>query len=145
MAASLEKAQILDGTGLYLTPGLIDSHVHTSDLPGLYDEQIKAQPQVAQDLRRQVPRSYLLFGYTTLVDLISTREQAAAWNGQAVRPDLYFCGGAEIPGGYPPIKQVTDDDRRALLKYMIVQRGEEGKAPEGVDLTSHRTPAEAAG
>ena len=30
---SAKKAQILDGTGLYLTPGLIDSHVHTSDLP----------------------------------------------------------------------------------------------------------------
>jgi imidazolonepropionase-like amidohydrolase len=140
-AKSSQKAQILDGTGLYLTPGLIDSHVHTSDLPGLYDEQIKAQPQVAQDLRRQIPRSYLLFGYTTLVDLISTREQAAAWNARAVRPDLYFCGGAEIPGGYPSIKLVTEDDRRALLKYMIVQRGEEGKAPEGVDPATHTPEA----
>lgn len=138
---SSHKTEILDGTGLYLTPGLIDGHVHTSDLPGLYDEQIKAQPQVAHDLRRQIPRSYLLFGYTTLVDLISTREQAAAWNGQAVRPDLYFCGGAEIPGGYPSIKLVTEDDRRALLKYMIVQRGEEAKAPEGVDPATHTPEA----
>src|SRR5262249_52797934 len=50
---STGKAEVLDGTGLFLTPGLIDSHVHTSDLPGLYDEQVAAQPQVAQELRQQ--------------------------------------------------------------------------------------------
>src|SRR5882724_6894196 len=26
---------VIDGTGLYLTPGLIDSHVHLNDVPGM--------------------------------------------------------------------------------------------------------------
>src|SRR5579884_1094917 len=29
----------IDGTGLYLTPGLIDSHVHLGSIPGMTDEQ----------------------------------------------------------------------------------------------------------
>jgi imidazolonepropionase-like amidohydrolase len=140
-APRADESEVVNGTGLYLTPGLIDSHVHTSDLPGLYDEQMKAQPVVTREFRQQVPRSYLLFGYTTLVDLISTDTQAAAWNSQNVRPDLYFCGGAQIPGGYPPINQVSEADRQALLRYLIVQRGEEGKAPAGVDPATHTPEA----
>jgi imidazolonepropionase-like amidohydrolase len=32
-------AEIINGSGLYLIPGLIDSHVHSSDLPGLESPQ----------------------------------------------------------------------------------------------------------
>jgi imidazolonepropionase-like amidohydrolase len=136
-----DKAEIIDGTGLYLTPGLIDSHVHTSDLPGIGDAQAQAHPEIARAVRDQVPRSYLFFGYTTLIDLIATREQVTAWNAHEVHPDLYFCGGASIPGGYPPIQYVSQDDRRSLYTYMIVQRGEEGKAPEGVTPATHTPEA----
>ena len=135
------QAEIIDGTGLYLTPGLIDSHVHTSDLPGIGDPQAHEHADIARAVREQVPRSYLFFGYTTLVDLIATREQVTAWNAHGVHPDLYFCGGASIPGGYPSIQFVTQEIRRSLYQYMIVQRGEEGKAPEGVDPAAHTSEA----
>lgn len=135
------KTEILDGRGLYLVPGLIDSHVHTSDPPGIGDVQEQASKDVATAVRNQIPRSYLFFGYTTLIDLFSTPEQTSAWNALEIRPDLYFCGGVQIPGGYPPIQNVSGADRRALYAYMIVQRGEEGKAPEGVDPTTHSPEA----
>ena len=140
-AGTADKIQVIDGTGLYLTPGLIDSHVHASDLPGITDPQAQATLDAAGAIRNQVPRSYLYFGYTTLIDLISTRAQVAAWGSQEIHPDLYFCGGASIPGGYPPIKLVSPEDRRALYEYMLVQRGEEGKAPEGVDPVTHTPEA----
>ena len=44
-------AAILDGHRLYLTPGLIDSHVHLSFIPGMTDEQEHAHPDVAQAAR----------------------------------------------------------------------------------------------
>ncbi len=132
---------IIDGTGLYVIPGLIDSHVHTSDLPGIDNSHAPTRHEITEAIRKQTPRSYLLFGYTTLIDLISTPERIAAWNAYDVHPDLYFCGGAQIPGGYPPIQFVSAEDRRSLTRYMLVQRGEEGKAPEGIDPVAHTPEA----
>ena len=36
----------IDGTGRYLTPGLIDSHVHLGSIPGMTDEQEAAHPDI---------------------------------------------------------------------------------------------------
>ncbi|MFL6603239.1 MAG: amidohydrolase family protein [Steroidobacteraceae bacterium] len=135
------KADIIDGRGLYVIPGLIDSHVHTSDLPGIDNSHEPTREQIADAIRKQTPRSYLFFGYTTLIDLISTPESITAWNTSEAHPDLYFCGGAEIPGGYPRIQFVSAEDRRSLSRYMLVERGEEGKAPEGMDPVAHTPEA----
>jgi len=43
------------------------------------------------------------------------------WNVHKVHPDLYFCGGASIPGGYPPTQYVSQADRHALYNYIIVE------------------------
>jgi len=41
---------VIDGTGLFLSPGLIDSHVHTDDLPG-FERAENQLPQIARALR----------------------------------------------------------------------------------------------
>lgn len=135
------NVEVIDGHGLYVTPGLIDSHVHTSDLPGIDKFHEPARNDIVDAIRKQVPRSYPFFGYTTLIDLISTPEQVTVWNSYDAHPDLYFCGGAQIPGGYPPIQFVSAEDRRSLTRYMLVQRGEEGKAPQGIDPVTHTPEA----
>jgi hypothetical protein len=135
------KAEVIDGKGLYLTPGLIDSHVHTSDLPGIDITHGPTHEEIADAIEKQTPRSYLYFGYTTLIDLISTPERIEVWNVHEAHPTLYFCGGAQIPGGYPPIEFVSERDRRSLMTYMIVQRGEEAKAPPGIDPATHTPEA----
>ena len=140
VGTSETNADVLDGHGLYLVPGLIDSHVHTSDLPGI-DNSHEPTREIAEAIRKQTPRSYLFYGYTTLIDLITTPERIAAWNTYEAHPDLYFCGGAQIPGGYPPIQFVSAQDRRSLTRYMLVERGEEGKAPEGIDPVAHTPDA----
>jgi imidazolonepropionase-like amidohydrolase len=136
-----DRAAVIDGRGLYLVPGLIDSHVHTSDLPGIDISHGPAHQQIAEAIRKQTPRSYLYFGYTTLIDLIATPERITTWNAYAAHPDLYFCGGAQIPGGYPPIQLVSAEDRRSLTRYMLVERGQESKAPQGIDPVAHTPEA----
>src|SRR5260370_17189270 len=69
--------EIIDGQGLYLAPGLIDSHVHLNEIPGMTDEQEKVHPDIASAARGQIPRSFLYLGLTTLIDLISTPETIA--------------------------------------------------------------------
>jgi imidazolonepropionase-like amidohydrolase len=138
---SESNAEVINGHDLYLVPGLIDSHVHTSDLPGIDNAHEPRSEEIAEAIRKQTPRSYLFFGYTTLIDLITTPEQITAWNTYEAHPDLYFCGGAQIPGGYPRIQFVSAEDRRSLTRYMLVEHGDEGKAPQGIDPVAHTSEA----
>ena len=93
----------IDGTGRYLIPGLIDSHVHLAVSPGfpsgMTTEQAAAHPDIVAAALTQDPRSYLFFGFTTVVDLFGTAQRTAKWNAVADRPDAYFCTGAVIADG----------------------------------------------
>jgi hypothetical protein len=93
--------QRLDGTNLYLIPGLIDSHVRLGGIPGMTGEQEEAHPDIALAARDQFPRSYLYSGFTTVIDLISTPEEMARWKSYDPAPDTYFCGGAVLMDGHP--------------------------------------------
>jgi hypothetical protein len=91
----------IDGKGLYLAPGLIDSHVHLTNVPGMTPQQEKLRPDIGEIARRQFPRSFLEFGFTTLVDLTATPDTMARWKSQGLVPDTYFCGAAPLIDGYP--------------------------------------------
>lgn len=100
----LRGEEEIDGAGRYLIPGLIDSHVHLAVAPmgfpaGMTAEQGTAHPDLVAAALAQEPRSYLFFGFTTLVDLIGTAERTARWNALPVRPDAYFCGTAVLYQG----------------------------------------------
>ncbi len=137
---SAKGVEVIDGSGLYLAPGLIDSHVHTGGAPGMGPAQERANPEIAHELRDQVPRSYLYFGFTTLIDLVSTPEAIANWNAHEVHPDIYFCGGAPVVDGYP-MNWGPKPQRYQEYPYLIVQRGEEASAPEGVGPPMHTPEA----
>ena len=99
----LRGQEKIDGTGRYLIPGLIDSHVHLAVPPGfpaaMTREQAAAHPDVVASTLAQDPKSYLFFGFTTVVDLVGSGDRAAQWNALELRPDAYFCGAAAIIGG----------------------------------------------
>ena len=130
--------QVLDGTGLFLAPGLIDSHVHLGGIPGMTDEQERAHPDIARAAREQFPRSFLAFGFTTLVDLISTPEAMARWKSHDVVPDSYFCGGAPVVDGYP-LNYIPKAVRYSALPYMLVEPG--AAPPPGVEPAAHTPQA----
>ncbi len=93
----------IDGTDRYLIPGLIDSHVHLAVPPGfpsaMTAQQAAAHPETVAAALEQDPRSYLFFGFTTVVDLVGSAERTTQWNAREVRPDAYFCGAAAIING----------------------------------------------
>lgn len=135
------SAQTLDGTHLYLIPGLIDSHVHLGGIPGMTDEQEKAHPDIARAARAQFPRSYLYSGFTTLIDLISTPEAMARWKSQDPTPDTYFCGGAALMDGYPS-NYLARASRYTAMPYMLVETHPRGSAvPPGVTASEHTPQA----
>ena len=131
----------LDGTNLYLIPGLIDSHVHLGGIPGMTDEQEKAHPDIARAARDQFPRSYLYSGFTTLIDLISTPEGMARWKSHDPVPDTYYCGGAVLMDGYPS-NYLPKESRYTAMPYWYVEARTPASAlPPGVTASEHTPQA----
>lgn len=94
----------IDGRAKFLTPGLMDSHVHVSDVPGLPPGTNDPMLKSLQDAyTRQQPRSYLYYGVTQLLDLSGFSERIQAFEAQPQRPDLYRCGAAMVLDGYPTV------------------------------------------
>src|ERR1700733_1179028 len=96
-------ATIVSGHGQFLIPGLIDSHVPLASIPGMSFDQGEKNRAMVAEYFEQLPRSYLYFGYTTLVDLAVGEPQVLADFRQApLHPDLYDCGGSlPFANGYP--------------------------------------------
>jgi imidazolonepropionase-like amidohydrolase len=139
-ASGPTAVQTLDGTNLYLIPGLIDSHVHLGGIPGMTDEQEKAHPEVARAARDQFPRSYLYSGFTTLIDLISTPQEMARWRSHGLAPDTYFCGGAALMDGYP-LNYHPKEGRYTAMPYMLVEAKPGSTVPPGVKASEHTPQA----
>ena len=94
-------AQQIDGSGRFLIPGLIDSHVHAGHSAALDDDAIDAHPELWAAYRAQVPRAYLAFGFTSIVDLDVTPINQAWFEGTPLHPRFYSCGrGIKVAGGY---------------------------------------------
>jgi imidazolonepropionase-like amidohydrolase len=100
-------ATAVSGEGQFLIPGLIDSHVHLASIPGMKLDvsfgPAEARPTWIKEYFRQLPRSYLYFGYTTLVDLaVLDRRVLDDFRQAPLHPDLYDCGDSlPFANGYP--------------------------------------------
>jgi imidazolonepropionase-like amidohydrolase len=100
-------ATVVSGEGQFLIPGLIDSHVHLASIPGMRVEvnfgPPEAKPAWIKEYFKQLPRSYLYFGYTTLVDLaVVNRRVLDDFRHAPLHPDLHDCGESlPFANGYP--------------------------------------------
>jgi Amidohydrolase family len=96
-------ATVISGHGQFLIPGLIDSHVHLASIPGMDFSQEGANAEMVKAYLAQLPRSYLYFGYTTLVDLaVVVPEVLADFRRAPLHPDLFDCGESlPVANGYP--------------------------------------------
>jgi imidazolonepropionase-like amidohydrolase len=103
-------ATVVSGEGQFLIPGLIDSHVHVTSVPGMSTDQARTNPEIVRQYFQQVPRSYLYYGYTTLVDLgVAVNHPAFEGMRQApLHPDIVGCGDALVSAnGYPMVFDPT--------------------------------------
>ncbi|NGZ83456.1 amidohydrolase family protein [Duganella aceris] len=102
-AKAPKGALTVDGKGGYLTPGLIDSHVHLLAVPGMSFEQADHMKAMAAEYFTQMPRSFLYYGYTTVIDLAAgSREFIDMVKASPLHPDVYDCGAPLVfANGYP--------------------------------------------
>jgi hypothetical protein len=97
-------------------------------------DQEAQHPDIAKAARDQIPRSFLLYGFTSLIDLISTPQGVVRWKSHDIVPDMYFCGGAALMDGYP-MNYAPKSQRYQGWPYMLIEPGTE--APTGIDPAMH--------
>jgi imidazolonepropionase-like amidohydrolase len=134
--------QIIDGGGKFLIPGLIDSHVHLDGVPGMLPFHLEQHPVIAKQALVQIPRSYLYFGFTTVIDLFSSKQAVASWNKQQIRPDAYFCAGAPIANGYP-LAWLPEANRfsSGAAQYFLYDERQKNQIPSEINPAEHSPKA----
>ncbi len=84
--------ETIDGSGRFLIPGLIDSHVHLYHAPGLSRRYTEHYDELIAAYREQLPRSLLYFGYTSVIELNADFATNQRFEDASEHPDLYHCG-----------------------------------------------------
>ena len=138
-------AVVVSGKGLFLIPGLIDSHVHLASIPGMNFDQMGSPSKMAQEYYRQLPRSYLYYGYTTLVDLAVVDHQVLTdFRNAPLHPDLYDCGGSlPFANGYP-MSFLPAATRFKFFPNFIYDPAQASDIPAGYEPEDHTPEADVA-
>jgi imidazolonepropionase-like amidohydrolase len=136
-------ATYIDGRAKFLTPGIMDSHVHVGDTPGLpWAEGDAALNALREAHSRQQPRSYLYHGVTQVLDLASINELRDAFEAQPQHPDLFRCGPIVVPGGYPVVLMHPDVGKRLIPEYIYEPaNAATHPLPAGEDASRHTPEA----
>lgn len=129
------KAQVIDGRGRFVIPGLIDSHVHLGSNAGLDDDQQIAQAHLVAQFLAQEPRSYLYFGFTTVVDLKQSEPFAQQWQSLPLKPDLLYCKGLPFANGYG--MAFVPEAERFANPYFLYDPTQPSQVPNTVDVRQH--------
>lgn len=137
-----KRARVVEAAGRWLAPGPFDSHVHVSSVPGLTSEDTEQTRHLRDLYRDQVGRSYLLHGFTQVVDLNLYDPGTIEWfatGGPA--PDLLHAGaGLTMAGGYPLVF-VPEAERWGYPNFLLDPRTGTGSPPPGVDPAEHTPEA----
>jgi Amidohydrolase family len=138
-------AVVISGKGQYLIPGLIDSHVHLASVPGMNSDQQAGKSQMIAAYRRQLPRSYLYYGYTTIVDLAVFSEKVLQDVRQSpLHPDVYDCGESlPLANGYP-MSFWPAEQRFKQFPNFIYDPAQAGKIPAEYKPEDHTPTADVA-
>jgi imidazolonepropionase-like amidohydrolase len=134
-------ATVVSGKGQFLIPGLIDSHVHLASVPGTGFDQVGNYSKMVTAYYKQLPRSYLYYGYTTVIDLAVIERQVLEDFRQApLHPDLYSCGEPLVFANGYPMSFAPPEVRFELFSNFIYDPEQASSIPSEYKPEGH-TPA----
>ena len=140
-ALSEHAEQEIDGTGRYLTPGLIDSHVHVSHATGLRGRYTPDYESLYREYLAQAPSSYLYFGYTTLIELNAEAGGREAFEATSPHPTLLDCSqGIDLLDGFMAADLPPGRMAEHFPNYLY-DPSTGAPLPEGVDPADHSPEA----
>ncbi|MCC6073302.1 amidohydrolase family protein [Massilia sp. GCM10020059] len=132
----------VDGKGYYLTPGLIDSHVHLFGVPGMSFDHVKRHKGIVEAYYRQMPRSYLYYGYTTVIDLaVSDRAVIDNFNRAPLHPDVVHCGEPLVYANGYPMSWIAPVERFEMFGNFIYDPAQAAAIPKRFTPADHTPEA----
>ncbi|MGE4070140.1 MAG: amidohydrolase family protein [Lysobacterales bacterium] len=141
-APATSARQILDGAGRFLIPGLIDSHVHLYHATGLKRRYTDDFDSLYAQFQQQQPRSYLYFGYTTLIELNADAEANRRFESTPLHPDLIHCGqGLVLSNDFMSTDFDTQAEFFAAYPNFLHDRFETPELPAGINPADHTPEA----
>lgn len=135
------SAEVIDGRGRYLVPGLIDSHVHLGHNPVVSPKHGADRPELLAAYRTQQPGSYLFHGVTSVVDLDFIPGRSDWPEDAALAPHIYHCGrGVRVAGGYGPVF-VPHDIAHHVFPNLVYQDHTVADWPDTLDPAAYSAEA----
>lgn len=114
--------KVIDGKTLYLAPGIMDSHVHVSSIPGMgfgVEPVAQRNGAIAEKYYKQQPYSFLYYGVTQVVDPNPGLEWPKFISSD-VHPDYYRCE-VITSGNTFPLVEKTDQLSKSMFSYIVEQ------------------------
>ena len=136
-------ATIIDGRGKFLTPGIMDAHVHFNDAPGMpMVEDDPALKSLREAYARQQPRSYLYYGVTQVLEMGFSPVLLEAFEAQPQHPEVLRCEATTVLGGYPTSMMPPELRLRAVPNFIYEPaNAAQYPMPAGMDPAQHTPEA----
>lgn len=133
----------IQGAGKYLIPGLIDSHTHLANVAGLNRRLGRKYPEFVDSYYRQLPRSYLYFGYTTLIDLNNHSPSVInRLRQEKVLPRILTCGEQlEVMNGFMMAETEPEDRLREYPNFLFDHYDPKAQLPDKIAESDHSPSA----
>ena len=129
----------LDGQGKYATPGLIDSHVHLNNIAGINFRQRRSNEKLVEEYFDRLPRNFLYFGYTTLIDVDNYAPNTIEkLKDIRIRPEIYTCAQkVQVMDDFEMVMNESAQNERYDTPFLHDRYNENIKFPDSIDLELH--------
>lgn len=129
----------VNGNGKYAIPGLIDSHVHLNNIAGINFGQRKSHALLVQEYFERLPKNFLYFGYTTLIDVDNYAPNTIKTLKNApIRPEIYTCAKkVQVMDDFEMVMNEEPQNERYKLPFLHDKYNENVKYPDSIHLEEH--------
>jgi len=137
----ISESIVVDADGGFLIPGLIDSHVHLYHATGLKRQYTKDYNELYRAYMEQQPRSFLYFGFTTVIELNADAATNSRFESAPVHPHVVHCGqGVILSDGFMALEIEGESIDQAFPGYLI-DHYSDGHTPKDTDEKAHSPEA----
>lgn len=129
----------IDGKGKYAIPGLIDSHVHLNNIAGINFRQRRSNEVLVKEYFDRLPKNFLYFGYTTLIDVDNYAPNLTNSIKKAhLSPDIYTCPQkVSVMDDFEMVMNEIPQIERYKLDFLHDKYNENITYPDSINLEKH--------